>query len=391
MSISEKAHVAVYGGSVYTRDAIKDVFYRALDTINFDVSRMRNARVAVKPNLLRDTSPEKAVVTHPEFFHAAVQLVKENGGEPVLVESPAVHSLERVLRKTGYDIIVEHEKIEVADTSNVEVVYNDHAKRFKRFELARDAVNADIILNLPKFKTHGITYITAAVKNLFGTIHGLGKSQWHLRARTREEFATILLDLYDTYLNCLDKTMIHFVDAITALEGEGPGPSGSPREMNVIAAGIDAVAVDYVLAKLAKIDIGRVHTIHMANERGLGKGFDEGIAIHGDPVDSLRVEDFVPTRSSLSSDMMRWPFTSPVMRSLFVQRPVPSPDKCTLCYQCISICPAGAISKASEGEQVPDYDYKKCIRCYCCMEICPESAIDLKKGRLQWIFDIVSQ
>ena len=391
MSMTEKAHVAAFRCNVYRLDDIKDIFYRALEVIQFDPDSMKNAKVAVKPNLLRDSPPEKGVVTHPVFFQAAVQLVKENGGVPVLVESPAVHSLSRVLKKTGYDIIVEKEKIEVADTSNIKVVYNDHSRRFKRFELAEAAVNADIILNLPKFKTHGITYITSAVKNLFGTIHGLGKSQWHLRARTKEEFATILLDLYDTYVNGLNKRMVHLVDAITVLEGEGPGPSGSPREMNVIAAGADAVAVDYVLAKIAGIDVDKIHTIHMADARGLGKGSEDSIDIHGETVDSLKVEGFVPTRSSLSSDMMRWPFTSPVMRSLFVQRPVPSPDKCTLCYQCRSICPAGAISKALENEQVPDYDYKKCIRCYCCMEICPESAIDLKKGRLQWIFDIVSQ
>ncbi len=384
------SQISAYKCEQYDINQIKNVFRKALGDIKFDVSSMNNKRVAIKPNLLRDSLPEKGVITHPLFFQAAVQLVKENGGIPILVESPAVHSIERVLKKTGYDSIIQEEGIEVSDTSRVKVVYNEHARRFKRFELAADAVDADILLNLPKFKTHGITYITAAVKNLFGTIHGLSKSQWHLRARTKEEFATILLDLYDSYVNYMDKTILHLVDAITALEGEGPGPSGSPVEMNVIVAGHDAIAVDYVLSKIAHIDVNLVHTIKMGNSRGLGQGREENISIHGDSIDLLQVKDFKPTRSSLSSDMMRWPFTSPVMRSLFVQRPVPSEEKCTLCYQCKSICPAGAISRAAEGEKIPAYDYKKCIRCYCCMEICPESAIDLKNGKLQWIFNVVS-
>ncbi|HMB19801.1 MAG TPA: DUF362 domain-containing protein [Spirochaetota bacterium] len=382
--------IAAYSCEQYDTEQIKTVFRKALQDIEFDLSSMRNMRIAIKPNLLRDSSPEKGVVTHPVFFQAAVQLVKENGGIPILVESPAVHSLDRVFKKTGYDEIIRNENVEVSDTSCVKVVYNEHASRFKRFELAADAVDADMIVNLPKFKTHGITYITAAVKNLFGTIHGLDKSQWHLRASTKEEFATILLDLYDSYIHHMDKTILHLVDAITVLEGEGPGPSGTPKSMNVIVAGLDAIAVDYILSKLVQIDVNLVHTVKMGDSRGLGQGREETISILGDPVDLLQVEDFQPTKSSLSSDMMRWPFTSPVMRSLFVQRPVPSEEKCTLCYQCKSICPAGAISRAAEGEKIPAYDYKKCIRCYCCMEICPESAIDLKKGKLQWIFNIVS-
>ncbi|MFW5770967.1 MAG: DUF362 domain-containing protein, partial [Spirochaetota bacterium] len=108
--------VAAYKCEQYDTGQIKTVFKKSLQDIEFDLSSMRKMRVAIKPNLLRDSSPEKGVVTHPLFFQAAVQLVKENGGIPILVESPAVHSLDRVLKKTGYDEIIHEENVEVADT-----------------------------------------------------------------------------------------------------------------------------------------------------------------------------------------------------------------------------------------------------------------------------------
>src|SRR6056297_796041 len=117
--------IAAYSCEQYDTEQIKTVFRKALQDIEFDLSSMRNMRIAIKPNLLRDSSPEKGVVTHPVFFQAAVQLVKENGGIPILVESPAVHSLDRVFKKTGYDEIIRNENVEVSDTSCVKVVYNE--------------------------------------------------------------------------------------------------------------------------------------------------------------------------------------------------------------------------------------------------------------------------
>ncbi|MEZ4550547.1 MAG: DUF362 domain-containing protein [Desulfobacterales bacterium] len=126
---------------------------------------------------------EKAIITNATFFQAVVQIVKENRGTPVLLESPAIHSLSRVIKKTAYASVVEAEQLEVADPVPTRSLFFDRAKKFPHLDISAAYFDADIILNLPKFKTHGITYITGAVKLLFGAIPGVEKSKMHLGRR----------------------------------------------------------------------------------------------------------------------------------------------------------------------------------------------------------------
>ncbi|MBW1765939.1 MAG: 4Fe-4S dicluster domain-containing protein [Deltaproteobacteria bacterium] len=100
------------------------------------------------------------------------------------------------------------------------------------------------------------------------------------------------------------------------------------------------------------------------------------------------IADFVPTRSTISSPLERWPVNTNFFKTIFVEKPVPSEKHCTLCYQCKTLCPAGAIDNSDGKRGVPLYDYGKCIRCYCCLEICPEAAVSLKKGRMQWLLGV---
>lgn len=369
--------------SHYDVEAIKTKVIAALNKLSFDFSTLYNAKVALKPNLLTSASPESAVITHPVFFKAIVQIVKQYGGIPVLVESPAVHSLQRVMKKTGYDAIVTEEDVLVADTSDYIVIHNDAAKHFKRFEVPKILTECDILINIPKFKTHALTHITCAVKNLFGTIHGMKKSQWHIKAKTKDEFAHMLLDLYQAY--CTDtavpKTIVHIVDAITMMEGDGPGPSGRPAFLGVIGVSYNAIAVDYALSQLAGFSIDNIPTIIMGFKRGLCS-IPQNIDIIKDSEISGRIS--ITPKEAGSTKILGVPIINRILKNLLVAKPEPDPEKCTLCYQCKQICPVKAISTSKDGK-VPWYDYSVCIRCYCCMEICPESAISLTKPLLQRI------
>jgi formate hydrogenlyase subunit 6/NADH:ubiquinone oxidoreductase subunit I len=133
-------------------------------------------------------------------------------------------------------------------------------------------------------------------------------------------------------------------------------------------------------------DVRKVLTITEGARRGLGTASSDKITLKGDPLASFDVRGFVEPRSSSPTI----PFPS-LLKNLIVERPVPSAERCTLCYQCRDICPAGAISRAQGKMKVPSYDYNKCIRCYCCMEVCPEAAISLRRGRLQWVINLVSR
>ncbi len=152
-------------------------------------------------------------------------------------------------------------------------------------------------------------------------------------------------------------------------------------------AGQDAVSVDAVATKVVGLRLSEALTVTLAEERGLGTGALERIELLGAGLDAFQVRDYVPSKASGRSSMTRWPLNTRVFKDLLVEKPVPSRERCTLCYQCKAICPGGVISESRDESGVPFYDYDKCIRCYCCMEICPEAAINLRKGRLQWVLD----
>jgi uncharacterized protein (DUF362 family)/Pyruvate/2-oxoacid:ferredoxin oxidoreductase delta subunit len=368
---------------------IREKMVEALNLIGLGPGIFEGKKVVIKPNLLSATAPEKSVVTHPEFFRAALRIVRDHGGTPLLCESPAFQPLGRVMKKTGYDQIAEEEGCEVAEPRDTAILFSDGPCQYKRFEISSAVFDADIIVNLPKFKTHGLTYITGAVKNLFGLIYGLNKSQWHLKARSKEEFSEFLLDYYSALLKGFErpKVFVHLMDAVMGLEGEGPGPAGAPRKIGAILAGDDAVSVDAVATRLVGLHLKEALTVTLGEKRGLGTGALEKIEVLGASLDVFDVRDYVPSKSSGRSPVSRWPLNTETLKNLLIEKPVPSRDRCTLCYQCKAICPGGAIG-ASEGESaVPSYDYDRCIRCYCCMEICPEAAIDLKRGKLQWLVD----
>ena len=371
----------------YDDAVLKQSIMDGLSKIDFDFKSLRNARVALKPNLLMAAPEEKAVITHPAFFKAVAEIVIDHGGYPILAESPGFVSLESVIKQVGYSAIAQELSIEVADMGPTMILHNERAHTFKHIEIARAFNDVDIILSLPKFKTHGLTYVTGAVKNLFGTIPGLKKSHMHMRCPKSPEFSQWLLDLYGTLLIGFEqpKPIYTIMDAVIGQEGEGPGPSGTPRTIGAVIIGRDPVAVDYVATSVVGLDYRKVDTIIQGFQRDFAVSSPDEIQVIGESIDSLRIEDFKPTRTSISSHFLRSPLVGHFAKNLVVEKPWPSPAKCTLCYKCQAICPADAISPARRDSKIPVYDYKKCIRCFCCMEICPEAAITLKNGPLTWL------
>ncbi len=391
--MSDMARVALLRCEDYDAKMVKERLREGLFDIGLDPTFFQNKKVVIKPNLLNASPAERGVITHPEFFRAAVQIVKEGGGIPLMVESPAFQPLAKVMRKAGYDRVVAEEGCDVANPRDTAVLFCESAAQFKRFEISRALFDADVIVNLPKFKTHSLTYITGAVKNFFGIISGLNKSQWHVRARTREDFSDLLLDLYEGLMKGFEKPkrLIHMMDAILGLEGEGPGLAGRPRKIGAILVGEDAVAVDCVAVKVVGLERDKATTITHGEKRGLGVGSFEKIDLGGSSLNEFQIHGYVPSHSAKGHPVYRWPLNTERFRNWVIAKPVPSRERCTLCYQCKTICPGGAIESSGDHGETPLYRYEKCLRCYCCMEICPEAAISLRKGKLQWVFELLER
>lgn len=385
------ADVALIKCDSYSPKLLKEKILEGLDYISFDPESFRNARVALKPNLLSAVRPESAVVTHPQFFQAIAEIVIDHGGIPVLIESPAVASLENAMISAGYKPIVDAMGINVADTMKVRRITYEHASLFKHFEIADAFFDVDLIVNIPKLKTHGLTYITAAVKNLFGAVPGMRKSQMHLRFPGKNEFSKSIVDLYGAFLTGFDKPMniLHVMDAIVSLEGDGPGSSGSPRKTGAIILGKDAIAVDHVAVELAGLDMNLATTVTFGLMREFGISSSDEICLKGEKIADMQIHDFLPPKNGGISQTLSGSFLGKILKNLLMEKPVPFEGNCTLCYQCRKICPVDAISRAEGSEKIPKFDYRRCIRCFCCQEICPEAAIVIKKGKMQWLLNLI--
>jgi ferredoxin len=154
------------------------------------------------------------------------------------------------------------------------------------------------------------------------------------------------------------------LDGILAMEGQGPGKSGTPRQLGIIAGSHDTVALDIVVCKMLGISPDKLFTNKIAREQGLTAG---PITIDGE---FFEVKDFrLPEITPLIFGPQR---LHGFMRRHLVQRPVLNDSLCEMCGECWRYCPAEAIT--GDGRKL-HFDYDICIRCYCCIEVCPHGAL----------------
>jgi uncharacterized protein (DUF362 family) len=321
-------------------------------------------QILLKPNMLSVKSPEQAVTTHPAVVRAVAELVREAGGHVMIGDSPGIGSFQRVAEKSGIVRAAEESDAELIEFN--EIVHLPGSGTFRRFTLARAYWEADKIINLPKLKTHEMMTMTCAVKNLFGAVVGAEKAGWHLKAGTsREQFARLLLEIY-----LLKKPVLNIVDAIVAMEGNGPG-SGDPLQVGALLAGGNPVAVDMVAGRLAGIPNELLYVENEARRMGLDGSTWEEIQIIGLSLDSFPSHPFrLPNGLDVQFGLPK--FLSTIIKRQLTSFPVADRQRCLLCGVCKDACPPSAIEIKNSALTV---DQGRCIRCWCCRELCPHDAM----------------
>jgi uncharacterized protein (DUF362 family)/Pyruvate/2-oxoacid:ferredoxin oxidoreductase delta subunit len=333
-------------------------------------------RVLLKVNLLRSSAPDKAVTTHPSVVEAAIGLVREAGGTPVVGDSPGGTNSPRQIKKlaetTGIGEVCQRTKTElVIFDRDIVQIKNPEGKLYTSFTVGRAVRDADVVIALPKLKTHGFMKLTGAVKILFGVIPGMEKMQYHLKVPERMDFANMLIDLYLTI-----KPALTIMDGIVAMEGEGPS-GGDPKHIGVLLASEDAVAMDFVASRIIGLNPLDVYTNRAAFDRGLISKPEE-VNVVGIRLSDIAVKNFKAPSSDISDKIP--PAIANLIKNVVTSKPyLALPDTCTGCGTCQQNCPAKAISIK---EHKPQFDYGKCIRCYCCEELCQELSI---KRKNHWI------
>jgi uncharacterized protein (DUF362 family)/Pyruvate/2-oxoacid:ferredoxin oxidoreductase delta subunit len=342
---------------------------------------VKGASVLLKPNILAVSSPEQAIATRGELLAAFARLLKSKGAGRIMAgESPGWQSHEAAARKSGIRAACDAEGVEWLDFSEGAEFECPEGKRVKRFTFAAALKQADILVSLPKLKTHRFMRYTGAIKNLFGLVPGLGKSAFHLRFPLPEDFGMMLVDLA-----LAAKPAYCLMDAVVSMEGEGPA-NGRPIETGLILASRDPAALDWTAASIIGYEPSELPYLVDACSRGAWVSGPGDIEIKGLAVGEARPARFelVPLRSGgqFVTDRLPAPLRR-LVRNAGVARPFFDRSKCIRCGGCVNICPPKALEfapdkKAASGKRVR-IDYEKCIRCYCCHEVCPADAIHLAK------------
>jgi len=332
----------------------------------------RDSSVLIKPNLLSARLPEEAVCTHPEVVRAAVRIVKEAGGRPQIGDSPGnfftVRDVDAVYEKTGIKA--------VADQEGAQLVTFDKVRYVNGYPIAEAVFKASTVISLPKLKTHALTVMTGAVKNMFGVIPGLFKVECHRRKPKPEDFAEILLDIYQAR-----PPQLSIMDGIVAMEGDGPA-AGEPRRVGLLLASSDGVSLDAVVSTLVSLPAHADIVLNSARQKGIGEADVEKIEVLGETLEGAAINRFklpkTARRIGLIPDVLL-SFLSRIIRFA----PVIDEELCRKCGVCKKSCPTDAITINEKSSLI---DSSLCVRCFCCHELCPFKAIYIKRNLIARLF-----
>lgn len=322
-------------------------------------------KVLLKPNLLTSRAPEDAVITHPEVVRAVGRLVQKAGAIVWVGDAPGGYgkNIDEIFEKSGLAHIASEEGFELVKFTTANFVDG--------IPIARQVFDADLMISIPKLKTHCVTVMTGAIKNTFGTVTGLYKAECHSRAPKEKDLAEILVKVYS-----ISKPGLTVVDGIVGMEGDGPS-GGNPKPVNVVMAGEDAVAIDSCIAKIIGLEPLDIEVTKRAYELGLGEADLSKIEVAGDSLEGFIAKDFkLPQTMPLKiipRPVLKWLF------SLVGFKPVIDADICARCGLCKTACPADCINIEDGACGI---DYKRCVKCLCCHEVCPYKAISIRRNLL---------
>lgn len=329
---------------------------------------LREKKVFISPNVLRGSEAREGIVTHPAVLRALVNKVEAMNPSSIVVgDNPGLLGYganEECFKKTG---LMEAAKGYYQNIGNDARRLDFNPDFMPEVSVSTAILEADIVISVPKFKTHGLTVITGAIKNSYGFLPGAQKAKLHRVTGCAERFQEMLVDVFR-----LRVPDLFIVDAVVGMEGNGPaGPD--LREIGLILASDNGVAMDAVIATMMGLEPGQLRFLQRAKEVGLGDYDLRTIEIIGE---LRRLADFKlpPLRGEASVNNKEMQAT---LHSRTLQRPYADPELCRGCGTCVDQCPVSALS-LSEGDRLPEVDDDTCIACFCCQEICPEKAIVLK-------------
>ena len=342
-------------------------YFHFLDNLSND------KKVFIKLNCVGPFSYEMGITTHPIILDVVLKIITKYTNNIVVGDNPAVRDINFTLKKCGLLEVIKKYNVSILKGNDVITIENKNAKTYNKFEVSKEMIEADYLINLPKIKTHSLAYMTCAEKNFFGLIYGLNKSAWHTKANNPLDFGEAINDLYGAFLNCYNKNnIIHIADGIVGLEGEGPSTGGFAKSANAIIASSDAISVDTVACFVCGLDYNKLFITQIGAKRGYGEGDINNIKLIGNNLNDFNDIKFLAPRDSLSNIGLRI-LQIKFFKNILLEHPKINKDKCIKCGECTRICPVKTMQ--IKNKKYPTLKPINCIRCWCCQEVCPQNAI----------------
>ena len=328
--------------------------------------KLKGKSVLIKPNVLRASEAKEGIVTHPAVLRAVVEKAETMGPASIVVgDNPGLFNYganEESFKQAG---LMEAAMGYYLNIGNDSLKVDFNPDFMSTVSISRIVLEADIIISLPKFKTHGLTVITGAIKNSYGFLPGAQKAKLHKAAGSQERFHEMLVDVFR-----LRVPDLFLVDAVVGMEGNGPA-SPDLRNIGLILASDNAVALDAIIAAMMGCEPGSLRFLQKAKEVGLGDYDLSTIKVIGE---MKLLPDFkLPPLGGEA--ILHNKNIQETIYSRTIVRPKADSELCTGCGTCVDQCPVSALTM---GDHVPQVDADTCIACFCCQEICPEKAITLR-------------
>lgn len=359
---------------------VKSSVFSALELINAkDLMQKDNMVVILKPNILMGKPPERSVNTHPEVIRAVIQWVKKFNPLKIYVSDSAGGQkpgiTETAMRESGIQDICEQEGAICVpfEKTEREIYEVKDPLELKEISSSRLIKEADLIINIPKIKTHWQCTLTCCIKNMFGTVLLANKAKTHAQAAILDRFCSALADIYS-----VSKPELTVIDGYYCMEGQGPS-SGDVVKLDIILAGYDGVALDTTICKIIGLEPGEILYLEKAEKKNLGTTKIENIEILGESIESVYRKFKRPKLRPISMPLPRW-LADYIGKTIFKAKVKFNKEKCKLCSTCWINCPVNAITPPNELKKgnIPKWDSSRCITCFCCVELCPHEAVKFK-------------
>lgn len=365
----------------YQQEEVTSSIKRHFDLLKLSEVIRPDMRVLLKPNLLLKRKPEEITTTHPAVMAGIIICLKELGVSDITIaDSPGgpytKQALGGIYEATGMKALAKQYDVALNQDFSYYEQKVENGEKVQSFMLINPIKQADFIIDVAKLKTHSMTTLSGGVKNLFGTVPGLMKPEFHFRFPDKNDFSNMLLDLCETI-----KPNVTFVDAIISMEGDGPS-GGTPKHTGLILASKSPYNLDVALCNIIDIDVNDVPTVNQSIKRNLCVSDINEIEFLGD--EFIRISDYKKPNVTGVDFMQKVPKwlrkpLNPIAQAMLVSKPVIRTKHCIGCGKCAESCPATTITISNQKAII---HYNKCIKCFCCHEMCPVKAIDIKRFKL---------